>query len=89
MRTLLRTLLLVLLVAHMVPYATSELLFLSSYRRCLAFSWLGGSIATAQNDRYLVLTCRRVFAMTLLVFLGFFYDCSSCLVRRITQLPES
>jgi hypothetical protein len=93
MRPFLRVL--VPLVAHVVPSVTrtSELLFLSSYRRFLTLAWRFliwfRSIATGQNDRYLVLTCRRVFAKILLVFLGFFYDGSSCLGRRITLLPEA
>ena len=52
------------------------------------FVWVR-SIATEQNDRYLVLTCRRAFAMVLLVFLGFFHDCFSCLGQRIKLLPGS
>jgi hypothetical protein len=60
-------------------------------RRCGVFlaGCRVGLLQPHRNDRYLVLTCRRVFAMILLVFLGFFYDCSSCLVRRITLLPEA
>ena len=52
------------------------------------FLWVR-SIATAQNDMYLVLTCCRAFAMILPVLLGFFCDCSSCLLRRITPLPAA
>jgi hypothetical protein len=56
----------------MVSSATSDLLFLSSYGQYLTLSWLCQvkSIATAQNYRYLVLTCRRIFAMVLPMSLG-------------------
>jgi hypothetical protein len=58
----------------MVLFTTRELLFLLATDN--AWGFLGSvsikSIATAQNDRYkyLVLTCRRVFAMVLPVSLG-------------------